>query len=348
MRKLERAKKSGSRYEAPIATQVGGPKMIFKILPLYLQNREERSPLVPPGPFLTDVSAYDQPPASGLRVTWFGHSSLLIELDGVTLLFDPVWDERAAPVQWAGPRRFFAPTLDLAQLPKIDAVVISHDHYDHLGKKTATKLAELYPNMRWIAPVGVAKILHGFGVRQGLVTELDWTQNSVVKGRESGAEVTVTAVPTRHFSGRSLFNRNHTLWAAFILQGTCHRVYCGADSGLWDGFATIGKEYGPFDLVMLEIGAFNELWKDIHLGPDGALEAFRALGGGTLMPIHWGLFDLALHAWRDPIARLLEIADQSNIRVFSPEPGLPTDFSHDQDVRSHWWRPSGVTKSPRA
>jgi L-ascorbate metabolism protein UlaG (beta-lactamase superfamily) len=145
-------------------------------------------------------------------------------------------------------------------------------------------------------------------------------------------------VPARHFSGRKLSNRFETLWAAFVLKGPRHNVYFGADTGLWPGLATIAAEYGPFDLTMLEIGAFNELWKDIHLGPDGAVEAFDALGGGVLMPIHWGLFDLALHEWKEPIERMLELAEQRGITLFSPEPGLPAEFSGTNLVDAGWWR----------
>ena len=133
-------------------------------------------------------------------------------------------------------------------------------------------------------------------------------------------------------------NRFETLWSSFALRGSKHRVYYGADSGLWDGFAAIGREFGPFDLTMLEIGAFNELWKDIHLGPDGAGEAFAAMGAaGMLMPIHWGLFDLALHAWLEPIRRMTHLSDQNGIRLWSPVPGVPTEVVAGSELRSKWW-----------
>ena len=338
MVKLGRAKKVGSAFQAPVPTTLGGLRMMFKVLPLYLTNKAEKTPAVAPGPFVTDASVFRQGPESGLRVTWFGHSSMLVEIDGVTLLVDPVWDERAGPVSWAGPKRFFAPTLGLAQMPRLDAVLISHDHYDHLGKSTVQKLAKLQPAARWIVPVGVGKIVRGFGVAEGRVTELDWTQSTTVQGQEMGVEVEVTAVPARHFSGRSLWNRNHTLWEAFVLRGPKNRVYCGADTGLWDGFEAIAAEYGPFDLTMLEIGAFNELWKDIHLGPDGAAEAFERLGGGVMMPVHWGLFDLALHGWREPMERLTELAEERGIVLFSPEPGRPVEVVKGEEKVADWWR----------
>ena len=305
---------------------------MFKVGPRILFSGAARTPSRPPGPFHTDRRIYDTSPASGLRITWFGHASSLIEIDGVTLLIDPVWDERAAPTQWAGPKRFFPPPLSLDELPPIDAVIISHDHYDHLGAGTIERLAgmESLQGARWITTLGVGVILSSLGVDQGRVTELDWTEQVQI-----GA-LMITALPTRHFSGRSLFNRFHTLWASFALIGPKHRVYYGADSGEWHGFREIGERFGPFDLTMLEIGASNPLWPDIHMGPEGAVRSFRALGSsGLFMPIHWGLFDLALHSWQQPIERIVAV---EGLKVWSPTPGVPTEVVRGEEVRSDWWR----------
>ena len=334
---LSNAVKLDGKFQNVVPTDVGGLSMIFKLLPMYLRNREETEPRVAPGPFRTDARLYETTPVSGLRVTWFGHSSSLLEIDGVRILIDPVWDRRAGPVEWAGPRRFFEPTIALGELPPLDAVMLSHDHYDHLGKRTIKELAELTltGKTRWIAPLGVGRLLREFGVAGERIVELDWTQSTVI----GDGACSVTALPARHFSGRSLMNRFETLWASFVIAGKQHRVYYGADSGLWPGFAEIGAKYGPFDLTMLEIGAFNELWKSIHMGPDVAAEAYEALGGpgraGLLMPIHWGLFNLALHGWRQPIERMALIAEERGWALFSPEPGLPTEVGA---VRSGWWK----------
>ena len=330
--RLERAKRVGRKFQNPVPTAVGGLKIIFRILPLYLSKPNDAVPRVPPGPFRTDPSIYTTAPASGLRVTWFGHSSLLLEIDGARVLIDPVWDERASPWQRFGPRRFFAPTMPLEEMPALDAILISHDHYDHLGAESVRTLTRVQPDVRWITSLAVGAELQRFGVAPESITELDWTDSTAV-----GA-LTITAVPSRHFSGRKLSNRFETLWGSFILKGIDHNVFYGADTGMWPGFQTIAADYGPFDLALIEIGAFNELWKDIHLGPDGAVAAFAALGGGVLMPIHWGLFDLALHGWKEPIERLLALAQQRGIRLFSPEPGLPTEFRARTQVLSDWWR----------
>jgi L-ascorbate metabolism protein UlaG (beta-lactamase superfamily) len=148
--------------------------------------------------------------------------------------------------------------------------------------------------------------------------------------------VTVTALPARHFSGRSLFNRFETLWASFALTGPKNRVYYSADSGEWPGFRDIGERFGPFDLTMLEIGAYDPLWAEIHMGPEGAVRSFRALGGhGLLMPVHWGLFDLALHPWRQPIESIVAI---QGLKLWSPTPGIPTEVVGGEELRSNWWR----------
>jgi L-ascorbate metabolism protein UlaG (beta-lactamase superfamily) len=338
MTMLRRAEKVGRKFQNPVPTAVGGFSTFFRVLPEFLINKEERVPKHPIGPFRTDVSLYATPPASGLRVTWMGHSSMLVEIDGVTILIDPVWDERASPARWFGPKRFFPAPLRLEDLPPIDAVLLSHDHYDHLGKATVRRLAQLYPDLRWIASLDVGAILQRFGVPVAQITELDWTQSAKVSG-PAGATCEITSLPSRHFSGRSMFNRFETLWASFVLRGSGHTIYFGADSGYWEGFAEIGAQYGPFDLAMLEIGAYNDLWKQIHMGPDGAARAFRDLGGaGLLMPIHWGLFDLALHGWRQPIERLTELADAEGLKLWAPEPGVPTEVTRGVELRSDWWR----------
>jgi L-ascorbate metabolism protein UlaG (beta-lactamase superfamily) len=336
---LKPAEKQGRKFLNPVETRVGGLDMMWKILPLYLTNKEERVPKVPIGPFRTDPKTFEQPPSSGLRITWMGHSSSLVEIDGLRALIDPVWDERASPARWFGPKRFFAPPLRLEEMPKLDVVLISHDHYDHLGKMTIERLAKLdaAKDAQWIAPLGVGELLGKFGVAANRISELDWKDSVAINGEE----LKITALPARHFSGRGLSNRFETLWASYVLNGSKHTIYYGADSGLWDGFAEIGKAYGPFDLTMLEIGASNQLWSDIHMGPDGAAQAFKELGGqGLLMPVHWGLFDLALHAWRQPIERIVELADKAGIKLWSPIPGSPTEVVPGQENLSPWWRTS--------
>jgi len=333
---LKRAEKVGRKFLNPVPTEMAGFGTILKLLPMYIRNKNEVEPKRPLGPFRTDVGVYAAAPASGLRVTWFGHSASLMEIDGLRVLIDPVWEQRASPFQFMGPKRFFQPTLELEALPKLDVVLISHDHYDHLGAKTVRRLARLEAaaGATWVTSLGVGRRLRGFGVAAERIVELDWTESVVVGGLK------ITSWPARHFSGRGIRDRFTTLWASFVLEGPRHRVYYGADSGWWEGFGEIAEQYPGFDLTMLEIGAFHPLWAAIHLGPDNAVRAFEAMSGrgGMLMPIHWGLFNLALHAWKQPVERIVELAGERGIPLWMPEPGRPSEVVGGAELRSGWWQ----------
>jgi L-ascorbate metabolism protein UlaG (beta-lactamase superfamily) len=336
---LKRAEKQGGKFLNPVPTTVGGLSVVFKVLPLYFKSRELVEPKRPLGPFKTDPSVYATGPASGLRVTWFGHSASLVEIDGMRVLVDPVWEQRASPFPFMGPKRFFEPTIALEALPAIDIVLISHDHYDHLGAETVRQLAKVSgaAGARWVTSLGVGKRLRGFGVPAEKIAELDWTESVEVGGLK------VTSWPARHFSGRGLFDRFTTLWGSFVIEGPRHRVYYGGDSGWWEGFGEVAAQYPRFDLTMLEVGAFHPLWSAIHLGPDNAARAFQEMAprGGLMMPIHWGLFNLALHAWKQPVERMVELADEKGISLWLPEPGEPTEVVAGVEVRSGWWERAG-------
>ena len=329
---LQPARREGRRYLNPVPTKVGGFSLMFKVAPRFFLGAKAREPHGPLGPFHTDARIYGTKPRSGLRITWFGHATSMVEIDGIRILIDPLWDERASPSNRFGPKRFFSPPLELSELPAIDAVIVSHDHYDHLGAGTIRAIAQLAPTQkaRWVTPLGVGALLKPLGVPASRCLELNWMDSIRV-----GA-VQVTALPARHFSGRSLFHRFETLWASFSFAGPQHRVYYGADSAEWDGFHEIGQRFGPFELTMLEIGAFNPLWADIHMGPEGAVRSFRAMGNhGLLMPIHWGLFDLALHHWKQPIEKIWPV---EGLKLWSPTPGVPSEVIAGEELRSEWWR----------
>lgn len=266
----------------------------------------------------------------GLRITWLGHSTSLVEIDGHRLLLDPVWSDRASPVSWAGPRRFHPPPLPLAELPPVDAVVISHDHYDHLDHDAIVALADRVP--LFVVPLGVGAHLERWGVSAARIVELDWWGEAAV-----GA-LTLTATPARHFSGRSMVmaDRNATLWAGWAIRGPEHRVYYSGDTAMSPDFSEIGRRLGPFDASLIEVGAYDALWADVHLGPEQAIEAHRLVRGGVLIPVHWGTFDLALHPWTEPVERLLVAASRTSARVAIPKPGQ-TVLPAAQPPVARWW-----------
>ncbi len=273
---------------------------------------------------------FDRPPATGLRATWLGHSTVLLEIDGARVLVDPVWGERTSPFAFAGPLRFYAPPIALEDLPPIDVVVISHDHYDHLDTPTVKRLAR--SRVRWAVPLGVGAHLERWGVRPEDVAELDWWEATEVAG------LTVTATPARHFSGRWLGDADRTLWSGWAIAGADHRVFYSGDTAMFPGFVEIGERLGPFDLTMIEVGAYDALWADVHLGPEQAVRAHRLVRGEVLLPVHWGLFDLALHGWTEPIERVRIAAEREGVPILSPRPGASIEpEASSPDAVARWW-----------
>jgi L-ascorbate metabolism protein UlaG (beta-lactamase superfamily) len=322
--------KKGRKFQNPIPTEEAGFGKMIPILREYINNTAETIPKKQLGPFKTDVAVYQIPPKSGLRVTWVGHSSLLIEIDGKRILTDPVWSERASFLSFMGPKRFFEPPLPLGQLPPLDAVIVSHDHYDHLDKDTIKFFAGT--DIPFYCSLGVGDILAKYGILKNFIHEMDWGDSAMI-----GNDCVLTATPSRHFSGRGIIHRNETLWSSFVIRGKKHNIFFGADSGWFPGFAEIGDVYGPFDLTMLEIGAYGKYWPDIHMGPDNASNAHIALKGKLMMPIHWGTFNLSTHAWYEPIERLMTYGQEKHIELFIPKPGEPTEVKGA--FNSEWWKP---------
>lgn len=295
-----------------------------------LHVSEAASPQAPLTPAPTDPRTFDAPPASGLRVTWFGHSSILIEIDGRRVLADANWSTRTGPLSWIGPTRWYPPTLALAELPPIDAVLVSHDHYDHLDRATVLQLAAT-TTATFVVPLGVGAHLEYWGVAPARITELDWWESTTVAG------LRVTATPARHASGR-LFAQDGTLWAGYALTGEAHRAFYSGDTGLFPAMAEIGEKLGPFDVTLIEVGQYHRAWPDWHIGPEQAVRAHQLLRGKVLFPVHWGLLTLAYHGWTEPAERVLAEAQRVGAAVVLPPPGVSVEpASAAAATLARWW-----------
>ena len=269
-----------------------------------------------------------EPPPQGLRISWIGHSTMLIEIDGYRLLTDPMFSERASPVDWAGPLRFGPPALSMEELPPLDAVLISHDHYDHLDMDSIRTLDR--PGLLFFVPLGVGAHLEYWGVPAERIHELDWWQEARL------GELRLACLPSRHFSGRGLFNRYSTLWASWAILGPDHRVYFSGDTSQTPDFLEIGERYGPFDIALIESAAYNYNWADSHLGPEQAIDAFLMVRGKLMVPIHWGTFDLAMHSWTEPVERLRRAAITKNVALVIPRPGNSIE-PDTPPTTEPWW-----------
>jgi L-ascorbate metabolism protein UlaG (beta-lactamase superfamily) len=304
-----------------INNNLGSVEAMFKASPY-------ASPSAPVPTLTPDPATFTLAPASGLRVTWLGHSSTLVEIDGRRILTDPVWSTRISPVRWAGPERWYPPLIPLAALPPIDAVVISHDHYDHLDQGTIVAMKDW--STTFIVPLGVGADLAYWGVPAAHIVELDWWDHVDLGG------VTVVCTPARHASGRGVTDKDAKLWGGYALLGSSHRLYYSGDSGLFPGLREIGDKLGPFDLSMIEIGQYDTNWPDWHMGPEQAVRAHQMVRGKVFLPVHWGALALAAHGWTEPIERALAAAQAAGVTIVTPRPGESVEPSAPRPPE-RWW-----------
>jgi L-ascorbate metabolism protein UlaG (beta-lactamase superfamily) len=261
-------------------------------------------------------------------VVWYGHSSALVEIERRRVLIDPVWSQRCSPSALVGPRRLHRPPVPLTQLPPLDAIVISHDHYDHLDAQTVRALT-LTQSAPFVVPLGVGAHLERWGVPSHRVVELDWHEQVEVAG------LRVTATPARHFSGRGL-RRDTTLWASWVIAGESRKAFYSGDTGYTPEFAEIGQRYGPFDVTLIQVGAYGVGWPDIHLTPEDGLTVHLDVKGALMIPVHWATFALAPHPWAEPVERLRRAAEERGVPLAVPRPGERIDVDLPPTL-TPWW-----------
>lgn len=275
----------------------------------------------------TNVADYNEE----ARMVWFGHSSFLLQIGGKNLLLDPMFSEVAAPHPLLGGKRFNKEfPLAVDKIPQIDAVLFSHDHYDHLDYKTIIQIKE--KTNHFFVPLGVGAHLESWGIPKDKITELDWWQETTF------SNLTFVCTPAQHFSGRKLNNGQSTLWSSWVIQSQTENIYFSGDSGYAPHFKEIGEKYGPFDLALLECGQYNTLWPDIHMMPEETAIAGFDVRADKIMPIHWAGFKLALHGWKDPIERVTVKAKELNLHVITPEIGEIINVGSSAQIYNNWWK----------
>jgi L-ascorbate metabolism protein UlaG (beta-lactamase superfamily) len=293
----------------------------------FLAKEPQRAPLLPLPEVKPDLGEFLRNDGHRYKYIWLGHSTFLVNFEGKILLFDPVF-HNASPVAITG-KRFQPPVISMDELPNIDLIVLSHDHYDHLDSKAMKFFAD--KKMRIVTALGVGKRLQDFGIAADRIVEMDWWQEHQELG------LTFACTPSQHFSGRTLTDRNKTLWCSFAIFSPTHRMYFSGDSGYDTHFADIGAKYGPFDICFMENGQYNELWRPVHMLPEEAVQAQIDLKGKRLMPIHWGMFVLSIHSWFEPAERISQAAKEKSMNLFTPKIGQIVDIDQPP-VFEAWWK----------
>jgi L-ascorbate metabolism protein UlaG (beta-lactamase superfamily) len=318
------------KFQNVVETNMDMPVTVMaKVMYEMLRGGEAREPQDTLPTVDMDLAAWKAVPDSSFAVAWFGHSSLLIKMGGTTFLIDPVFGERASTFSFAGPKRFnYRQHMRVDLLPAVDVVLLSHDHYDHLDHETMLQLKD----KQFIAPLGVGAHLESWGVPASAITEKGWWESVEV------AKVKLTLAPSRHFSGRGMTNRFSTLWGSWVMESGGKKIYFGGDSGHSPTFKEVGERFGPFDLALLECGAYNERWANIHMMPEETAQAAVEVKARVLMPIHWGKFSLALHPWKEPIERLTAKAKELGVPLLTPRIGAIV-IDADLSRAERWWEP---------
>lgn len=316
------------RNSAPTETPSVG-KVIKIIIRMATKDQSETVPdtALPLQTLTTDF--LDSLGDSDLHLVKLGHSSLLIKIYGEYWLIDPILSERASPLSFAGPKRFHPPPITADALPPIDRVFISHDHYDHLDKSSIMALAS--GKTKFMVPLGVEARLQRWGIPAESIESFEWWQES------STEKALIAFTPAQHFSGRTLGDRDSTLWGSWIIKAKNASLFFSGDTGYFSGFKTIGNKYGPFDVTFIETGAYASEWPDIHLFPEQSVQAHIDLQGVVMVPIHNGTFDLAFHPWNEPLERVTKEADERGVALITPMVGQT--FTIDkQPVSIKWWK----------
>lgn len=307
--------------------QMNGHEMIAVIKDM-LRRGSMRRPSTVITPVKPDIAALVT--SKTPQVIWLGHSSAIMKVDGKVIMTDPVLSKRASPVPFAGPKRSISKIpITSAELPPIDAVLISHNHYDHLDYATIKQLA--HKTRKFFVPLGVAEHLRIWGVSNEKIVELDWWDEAEFEG------ITFACTPSRHFSGRTLTDRFKTLWCSWVIEAQGARVFFSGDTGYGPHFKQIGKQYGPFDLTLMECGQYNEHWAHIHMTPEETVKAHQDLKGKRLLPVHWGAFVLALHTWTDSVERVTQAAKEAKVQVVTPKIGETTSILSSLPP-APWWQ----------
>jgi L-ascorbate metabolism protein UlaG (beta-lactamase superfamily) len=271
-------------------------------------------------------------PAPGLRAWWLGHASVLVEIDGVRILTDPVLSQRASPFQFIGPARLHPAPLALPEWKNIDAVVISHDHFDHLDMFTVQQLAaSSNGGTHFYVGLGIGAHLQRWGVPAAQIHEMDWWEQLNIKG------VVIHCAPARHYSGRKSMD-NSTLWASWLLKGPNHSAYFSGDTGYAPHLKAIRDRLGAPELALIKVGAYGDTWLDIHMHPEAAVQAHKDLGATVLLPVHWATFNLAYHAWAEPAVRTLAAAKAQGVQVAMPRPGEKFEWGQPFENKA-WYLP---------